>query len=184
MSVKAEPALVAVSGVKNSGKTTLIAGMLPHLTAAGLRVAVLKHDGHTFSADTPGTDTHRHLEAGACGAAIFDGEKFQLVRRAAVTEADLIPLFPEADLILLEGFKDSPYPKLEVVRAGNSAAPACEIKTLLALVTDLDLSLPGVRRVPLGDFAAAAGVVLDYLWKEEDPCWTGWGGASTTCGYR
>ena len=76
------PAVVAVSGVKNSGKTTLIAAMLPHLTAAGLKVATVKHDGHSFQADPEGTDTGIHMEAGAWGTAIFDGEKYKVVRRA------------------------------------------------------------------------------------------------------
>lgn len=65
-----------------------------------------------------------------------------MVRREAVDEAALIAQFPEADLILLEGFKYSAWPKLEVVRAGNSAAPVSNPATLLALVTDLPLSLP------------------------------------------
>lgn len=59
------PVVVAVSGVKNSGKTTLIVEMLPHLTAAGLQVAVIKHDGHCFLPDPPGTDTGRFMAAGA-----------------------------------------------------------------------------------------------------------------------
>ena len=50
-------AIAAVSGVKNSGKTALIAAMLPHLTAAGLRVAVIKHDGHRFLPEPLDTDT-------------------------------------------------------------------------------------------------------------------------------
>ena len=158
-----KPAVVAVSGVKNSGKTWLIAAMLPYLNAAGVRTAVIKHDGHSFDADTPGTDTARHLSAGACGTAVFDGEKFQLVRPAAVSEVDLIPLFPDADLILLEGFKHSAWPKLELVRRGNSGRSVCEARTLLALVTDLPLELPGVRRIPFGDAAAAAQVILDYV---------------------
>ena len=161
--------VVAVSGVKNSGKTTLITAMLPHLAAAGLRVAVIKHDGHSFLPDSPGTDTGRHLDAGACGTAIFDGEKFKVVRRCQVDERDLIPLFPDADLILLEGFKASAWPKLELVRGGNSDAPVCDPATLLALVTDLPLALPGVPRVAFGDAPAAARVILDYIkgetWK-------------------
>ncbi len=75
-------AVVAVRGVKNSGKTTLIEAMLPHLAAAGLKVAVIKHDGHAFLPDLPGTDTGRFLAAGAWGTAIFDGEKFKVVKRA------------------------------------------------------------------------------------------------------
>lgn len=158
--------VVAVSGVKNSGKTTLIEKMLPIFTAHGLRVAVIKHDGHSFLPDIPGTDTGRQLAAGACGTAIFDGEKYKVTRRLPVDERFLITQFPEADLILLEGFKASRWPKLELVRNGNSTAPVSDPATLLALVTDLDIGLPGVPRLPLGDAAGAAGVILDYLARE------------------
>ena len=157
------PVVVAVSGVKNSGKTALIEAMLPHLTAAGLRAAVIKHDGHRFLPEPPDTDTGRFLAAGAWGTAIFDGEKYKVVRREVVDEAALIAQFPEADLILLEGFKYSAWPKLEVVRAGNSAAPVANPATLLALVTDLPLALPGVPVLPLGDGAGAAAVLIKYV---------------------
>ena len=157
--------MVAVSGVKNSGKTALIAAMLPHLTAAGLRVAVIKHDGHRFLPEPLDTDTGRFLAAGAWGAAIFDGEKYKVVRREAVDEAALIAQFPEADLILLEGFKHSPWPKLELVRGGNSDASVCEASTLLALVTDLELAVEGVPSIPF-DGEKAARVILDYLGRE------------------
>ena len=153
--------VVAYSG---TGKTTFLEKLIPALNARGLRVAVVKHDGHTFLPDVPGTDTGRFLAAGAMGAAIFDGEKFQLVKRQAVDEAALIAQFPQADLVLLEGFKHSGRPKLEVVRGGNSSTPVCDPATLLALVTDLPLPAPpGVPVLPLGDPAAAAAVVLEYV---------------------
>ena len=157
------PVAVAVSGVKNSGKTALIEAMLPHLAAAGLRVAVIKHDGHSFLPEPLDTDTGRFLASGAWGTAIFDGEKYKVVRREVVDEAALIAQFPEADLILLEGFKHSAWPKLEVVRTGNSEAPVCDPATLLALVTDLPLALPGVPTLPLGDARAVAERLLGYV---------------------
>ena len=157
-----KPVVIAVSGVKNSGKTALIEAMLPILTAAGLRTAVVKHDGHSFQPEPPDTDTGRLLAAGAWGAAIFDGEKYKVVRREIVDEAALIAQFPEADLVLLEGFKGSGWPKIEVVRGAVSSAPVCDPATLLALVTDLPLSLSGVPVLPLGDAAGAAAVVLRY----------------------
>lgn len=128
--------IVAVCGVKNAGKTTLIVKLLPALIRRGLRVATVKHDGHRFEADRPGTDSFRHLEAGAIGSAVFDGEKYQLVRRAAVDEGFLAAQFPEADLILLEGFKHSPWPKVEIVRAAVSDHPVSHSSARLALVTD------------------------------------------------
>lgn len=159
------PAVVAVSGVKNSGKTSLITAMLPHLTQAGLKVVTVKHDGHRFLADPEGTDTGRHMSAGAWGTAIFDGEKYKIVREDCVDEKEMIARFPDADLVLLEGFKHSAWPKLELVRAGNSDTPVCDATTLLALVTDLDLSIEGVPSIPF-DGEDASRVVLDYLHKE------------------
>ena len=161
-----KPVVIAVSGVKNSGKTTLIANMLPLLAKAGLNVAVIKHDGHCFDPDPPGTDTGRFMAAGAAGTAIFDGEKFKVVKRQPVTEDFLIAQFPEADLVLLEGFKYTPWPKLEIVRGNISRAPVCDPATLLTLVTDLDLSLPGIPTLPLGEPQAAADLLLDYIQKE------------------
>ena len=146
-----EPLVVAVSGVKNSGKTTLIESVLPLLSQAGLNVAVVKHDGHSFLPDPPGTDTGRFMAAGAAGTAIFDGEKFKVVKRRPVTEDFLITQFPEADLILLEGFKYTAWPKLEVVRRGNSERPVSDPATLLALVTDLPLECPGAPVLSLND---------------------------------
>ena len=59
--------IFAISGVKNSGKTTLICKLLEIFKEKGLKVAVLKHDGHDFEPDIPGTDTYRQLQAGAYG---------------------------------------------------------------------------------------------------------------------
>jgi molybdopterin-guanine dinucleotide biosynthesis protein B len=156
------PCAVAVSGVKNSGKTGLIVRLLPELTGRGLRVATVKHDGHRFDADRPGTDSYRHLEAGAFGAAVFDGEKYQLVRRAAVDERFLISQFPEADLILLEGFKDSLFPKLEIVRAAVSAHPVSQPSSRLALVTDLKSVSPDCPVFPLDDVRGIADLLYRF----------------------
>lgn len=154
---------MAISGIKNSGKTTLITALLPRLAGYGLRVAVIKHDGHSFVPEIPHTDTAKHLEAGAIGTAVVDREKCKVVRYGSFTEENLIPLFPDADLILLEGFKHSSWPKVEVVRAGNSAEPVCDVDTLLALVTDLPLAIPGIPTLPQDDSAALAALLADYV---------------------
>ena len=161
--MKSRACVVAVSGVKNSGKTSLIVKLLPALIRRGLSVATVKHDGHRFQADRPGTDSFRHLEAGALGAAVFDGEKFQLVRRAVVDENFLLSQFPEADLILLEGFKDSPWPKLEIVRAAVSARPVTHPSTRLALVTDCALDASGCPVFGLDDTEALADLLLRFV---------------------
>ena len=159
---------VAVSGVKNSGKTTFLAALIPELKALGLQVAVIKHDGHSFLPDREGTDTFRLLEAGAMGTAVFDGEKFQAVKYARVTERELAPLFPEADLILLEGFKHSPYPKIEILRGAVSRAPVCDPATLLALVTDTELHPTGIPVYAPEDAAGVARLLADWIGKSKE----------------
>lgn len=106
--------ILAVSGEKNSGKTTLIEGLIPLLTASGLEIAVIKHDGHSFEADVKGTDTERFFSAGASGTAVYDGEKFMIVKRVKTDAFELAKLFPDADLILIEGLKYVDMPKLKI----------------------------------------------------------------------
>lgn len=145
----------AVSGVKNSGKTTLITKLLPVLTGRELKVATIKHDGHDFQTDVPGTDTFAHFQAGAYGTVVFSEHKFMVVKKQPeearaeqMTPEQLASWFPEADLILLEGFKDSGYPKLELIRGTNSSDCVCRGRNLRAVVTDL---APGaVKGLPEG----------------------------------
>ncbi len=157
------PAVVAVSGLKNAGKTSLIVAMLPHLTAAGLKVATIKHDGHSFIPDPEYTDTGKHMSAGACGTAVFDDQKYKIIQYGSFDVNSFAARFPEADLVLLEGFKSSNWPKLEVVR--EDAEPMCDPDTLLALVSDKAVTLKGVITIP-HDGGIAARVILDYLEKE------------------
>lgn len=106
------PFVFAVSGYKNTGKTTVITRLVPELTRRGYRVAVIKHDGHDFTPDVPGTDSYRHREAGAYGTAVYSDDRFMVTKTWSHTDVDfLIPMFPEADIILIEGLKNSDYPK-------------------------------------------------------------------------
>ena len=136
---KSHTALLVISGVKKSGKTTLIERLLPLLAEKDIQTAVIKRDAHSFTPDTPGTDSFRYFQAGACGSAVYDKEKFSVSRRASVTERELVALFPDADLIILEGFKFSSYPKIELVRGAVSSEPAGNIESCIALVSDLEL---------------------------------------------
>ena len=130
--------VVAVCGVKNSGKTTLLTKLVRAYSSQGLKVAVIKHDGHDFTCDVPGTDTHRFAESGAYGTACFSGNRM-FVHRAGTgeTERELLGCFPEADIIFIEGHKDSEYRKIEVIRNGVSDAPASNPKGRFLIATDL-----------------------------------------------
>ena len=155
-----KPIVAAVSGVKNSGKTTMMEKLIAELSRRGLRVAAIKHDGHDFTPDVPGTDSWRFGQAGACGYAIYSPVRYALVRVAPADERDFLAAFPDADVILLEGFKDSAYPKIEMVRAGNSEHPVCDPATLLAVCSDLPLALGDIPVLGLNDAAGAADLIL------------------------
>ncbi len=107
-----KPFVFAISGYKNSGKTTLITKLIPELKQRGYRVAVIKHDGHDFEADVPGTDSYRHQKAGAYGTAVFSSNRILITKECREpNEIQLMEAFPEADIILIEGLKNSDYPK-------------------------------------------------------------------------
>jgi molybdopterin-guanine dinucleotide biosynthesis protein B len=160
---KKKPVAFVVSGVKNSGKTTLVTKLIPLLSEKGLKVATVKHDGHDFEADVPGTDSYRHFQAGAFGTAIYSGSKFSVVKRQeGLSEEDMAAFFPEADLLLYEGFKWTKYPKIEIVRSGNSEQPVCDPDTVLALATDLPLKPEGIPVYDINDARGLADVVYRY----------------------
>ncbi len=131
--------ILAVSGVKNSGKTTLIARLLPLLKEKGLKVSVLKHDGHSFNPEREGTDTKTYYDSGAYSWGIFDNGKFSFTKKERVNADRLFSLFEGSDLLILEGFKQSDYPKLELIRKTNGETPVCKSETVLAYVTDFPL---------------------------------------------
>ena len=106
-----KPLIYAVSGYKNTGKTRLINALIPRLSEMGLRVACIKHDGHDFEPDVPGTDSRSFRDSGAIGCAVFSAGRFMLTRETACDERLLMSAFPDADIILIEGLKNSKYPK-------------------------------------------------------------------------
>ena len=103
---------LAISGFKNSGKTTLMERLIPELIHRGLKVATVKHDGHSFEPDSPGTDSYRFWQAGVSASIVYDNDKYSVVKREPLQESAIAGLVGDADLVLLEGFKWSDYPKL------------------------------------------------------------------------
>lgn len=154
------PVVVAVSGVKNSGKTTFLEHLTEELKNRGYRVAIIKHDGHEFHPDVEGTDTWKLRKAGAYGTAIFSEGRWMIVKEEpGMDEKRLAKMFPEADYIFLEGFKFSNYPKFEIVRKGNSKESVCDPATLLGLVTDTKLKIPGIPVLGLHEWKMAAEIL-------------------------
>jgi molybdopterin-guanine dinucleotide biosynthesis protein B len=109
------------AGWSGSGKTTLIEQLIPRFVQRGLRVSLIKHAHHTFDVDQPGKDSYRHRHAGASEILIASSRRWVLMHELRGAHE---PSFKEqvkrvspCDLLLVEGFKFAPIPKLEVWRA-------------------------------------------------------------------
>src|SRR5712692_6158366 len=109
------------AGYSGSGKTTLIEQLVPQFVMRGLKVSLIKHAHHGFDIDQPGKDSYRHREAGCSEVLITSSQRWVLVHELRGEQEQnlhyqLNRLSP-CDLVLVEGFKKEPIPKLEIHRA-------------------------------------------------------------------
>jgi molybdopterin-guanine dinucleotide biosynthesis protein B len=108
------------AGWSGSGKTTLIEQLIPRFVQRGLRVSLIKHAHHTFDVDRPGKDSYRHRQAGAAEILVTSSRRWVLMHelRGAHEPSfeDQVKRISPCDLLLVEGFKHAPIPKLEVWR--------------------------------------------------------------------
>lgn len=149
---KGRQKIIAVCGVKNSGKTTLIEKLVVELSHRKIKTAVIKHDGHDFECDVPGTDSYRFQKAGAYGTAVFSKHRMFVQKEGCgETEQELIRQFPEAEIIFLEGMKDSSYPKIEVIRKEISDQPVSNPEGRFLIVTDWEEGTFAENTAGLGD---------------------------------
>jgi len=128
-----------IIGRSGSGKTTLITALIPVLKQRGLRVATIKHAHHNLTLDQPGKDSHRHAAAGAAEVILATGAGFALFSSQPATLPDLLGRLAPADIVLVEGFKSYPIPKLEVWRAAQSQPPLWPATAVRAVATDMAL---------------------------------------------
>lgn len=156
--------IITFVGKSGTGKTTFLEKLIPALKRRGLRLAVLKHDAHHFEMDKPGKDTYRFTAAGADVVTISNSEKFALIEQppAELTLTEIISRLPQVDLVLTEGYKKNPYPKIEIHRACLNRPLLSPEAQLLAVVTDEPLPLR-VPQLSLEDVSGCADVIMAYL---------------------
>lgn len=168
------PPAVSVVGRKNSGKTTLTVALAAELKRRGRRVATLKHGHHDFEIDQPGRDTWRHFHDGGAEAVVMASSgKIALVMRCEgePDPRELIARFYGGkgyDLVLVEGYKRGPFPKIEVFRRAVHDSPLFDaddhesVADFVALVTD-DPSIAAPGPVIALDAADPAGAHVAAL---------------------
>jgi len=171
--------IFGIIGWRNSGKTTLVEGLVRRLRAGGLCVSTVKHAHHGFDLDRPGKDSFRHREAGAREVLVSAAGRWALLRELPDGEeaplADLLARLEPVDLVLVEGFKGDPHPKLEVVRVEEGRPPrTTSAAGVLALVSNEPSHVAalagGLPVFAFGEIGAIATFVLDHaLALSEEP---------------
>ena len=153
--------LVGKSGV---GKTTFAEKLLPELIKRGVRVVVIKHHSHKTPVDVPGKDSWRYADAGA--TAVIVSSPAELVRFERVekekTLAEIAAGVSNVDLILTEGFKREPAPKIEISRAETGEDLVANPEELIAVVSDHPIAL-ALPRFDLDDASQLADFIVQHF---------------------
>jgi molybdopterin-guanine dinucleotide biosynthesis protein B len=158
--------IIGLAGWSGSGKTTLITKALPRLIARGCKVSTLKHAHHGFDLDQPGKDSFFHRAAGATEVIISSAKRFAVLHELrGEREWDLPALLAKispVDLVLIEGFKRDPFPKLEVHRAANGKPLLHpDDPHIVAVASDRPLAAAKVPVVDLNDIEAIVDLLLE-----------------------
>ncbi len=135
-----KPVIFCVSGYSDSGKTGLIVKLINEFIMEGKSVGVIKHDGHDCHADMPGSDTDSFRKAGAVCAAVYSDTGNAVYQRESVKADELIRrmglMKAPPDAVIIEGLKDSGFPKIEIVRKAVYDKSVCDPSTLICIVSD------------------------------------------------
>lgn len=163
--------VLGVAAWSGTGKTTLLAKLLPRLRSQGLNVGVIKHAHHCFDIDKPGKDSHTLRQAGATPVLIASRQRFALMQETpGQKEPDLRHLLTvmqahQPDLVLVEGFKAWPIPKLVLYREGIGDPAIMTDEWACAVATDNERpSTLGaeIAHLSMGDVDAIAEWVIRW----------------------
>jgi molybdopterin-guanine dinucleotide biosynthesis adapter protein len=159
--------IIGIAGYSGSGKTTLIEKLIPVLVREGVRVSLIKHAHHEFDVDQPGKDSWRHRHAGCSEVLISSSKRWALMHELRGAEEpalqEQLKHLSPCDLVIVEGYKSEPIPKVEVHRrAGHTPLLYPEDPNVVAIASDepLDTKLP---QLDVDDPEAVARFILQFL---------------------
>ena len=160
---------IAFVGRHNSGKTTLLVAVLPLIVARGIRVGYVKHAHAGFEIDRPEKDSYRVRRTGVAQTIVLGGGQIAVIddsrREHELTLEGAMATYgrDDLDLLVVEGFKAEPLPKIEVARAALSTEVLCaDDRNLVATVTDFAVR-PAVPQFGLDDAAGVAAFILSRI---------------------
>ncbi len=158
--------VIGLAGWSGAGKTTLLTRVIPRLVGRGLAVSTVKHAHHGFDVDHPGKDSYAHRVAGATEVLVSSSVRFALMHELRGEReyelAQLLGKLAPVDLVIVEGFKREPHPKLEVYRA--MVGKPClyhDDPDIVAVASDRPMPEAPIRSLLLDDIQTVVDVLLD-----------------------
>jgi len=163
-----------IAGHSGMGKTTLLEKLIPELTRRGLRVSLIKHSHKDIEIDRPGKDSYRLREAGCSEVLLMGKSRWALMHEqrndTEPTFEYLLSRMQSCDLVLVEGFKQETFPKLEVYRSVNDKAPLwLGMGDIIGLATDVPSAAShGEKKLPHFDLSNAQAIA-DFVQTHAAP---------------
>lgn len=160
------PKIFGIAGWKNSGKTGLAVRLVAELVARGYSVSTIKHAHHDFDIDKVGADSYRHRQAGAHEVTIVSGTRYAIMHelRGAPEPSfeDILARLAPCDLVIIEGYKREPIPKIEARRleSSNRVPIAPEDPYIAAIAADHPVTGTMLPVFDLDDTTAIADFVV------------------------
>jgi molybdopterin-guanine dinucleotide biosynthesis protein B len=158
--------VIGVAGWKKSGKTTLVERLVAEFTRCGLKVSTVKHAHHDFQIDDAATDSARHRRAGAAQVAIVSIDRWAIVNELRDAPEpglqDVLDKLEPCDLVLVEGYKAAPIPKIEARRRDGHGGRllAADDPNVIAIASDYEIADSALPRFALDDVSAIADFIL------------------------
>ena len=159
--------IFGLAGWSGSGKTTLMTALIPELVSRGVTVSTIKHAHHSFDVDQPGKDSYRHRHAGCTEVLVASSVRWVLMHElrgaAEPPLEEIVAKISPCDVLLIEGYKRAPIPKLEVRRSAISEPllfPRDPHVVAIAADYPVDCPLP---YFDLNDARRIAGFIVGHL---------------------
>lgn len=160
---------VGFSAFSGVGKTTLIEKLVRYYTEKGLRVAVIKHDAHDFEIDREGKDSWRFTHAGAVMTLLSSAARTAVIESRPAAFPDLLARIHDADLVLVEGYKTEPIPRIGLFRQASGKPLPDSPESCIAFVTDVPLTEFDVPQFSFSAVRELADWILERFGPEVPP---------------
>lgn len=156
------PVICIVAGRSDTGKTTFMEKLIQELVQRGYKVGAVKSDTHGFDIDIPGKDSWRFAQAGAKSTTIIGPDKYAIIQKTEHKREieDVIPLIEDVDIILVEGYKASSRPRIEVIRKEKGTEIISPSEYLIAIVSDVKGLNASVPVLDINDFQGVVDIIV------------------------